>query len=677
MRFIEGLISRRSAGSNVLSISARRSLVRRRNRSNFLRAQSRSGISILWLLLTFVVVAGIAGALIYSTMGKQNADPALLYSIYNVQPEMFEHKIVEPGEVEASNYTEIRCEVQSRNSTGIMILEIVPNGTEVEFGTVLVKFDASALENERNVQQIACNNSAATFATSKAAYDTAVISKDEYLYGTFVQEEKIIQSEVFVAEENLRRAEEYARYSEKLAARGYVTGVQVEADRFAVEKSRKDVETAQTKLRVLRDYTKTKMVKTMDSNIEIARSKMNADENTHKLDNTKLDLINSQIDKCTVRAPVRGKVVYANVQGFRGNNEVMIQEGTMIRERQAVIRIPDPNMMQVMAKINESRVGNVHAGMKAKVELDAYPDMELSGTVTRVDEYPLPTGMFSAQVKQYSTFIKIDDPPDDVRSGLTAKVEIDVEKIPAAITVPIEAVVEHNGFYYCLVKNGDKLEARWVPLGASNAAKVVIRDNKLQAGDQVVQNPDLFLDSITEYPLPPPDYLKQQQELIAKRRAENQASKGAPAEVAANGKGGNVEGRNGEGGKGGRGGTGRDVGTIVAGLFEKYDTNKDKILDAEEILGVPADRRERMVKGDTNGDGKLDKAELLRVMNRPRPNGGNGPGGQGGPGGPNDPVQGGPNQSGGPGNNFPGGGGPGNDPMRGGLNSPGPVGAMP
>ncbi len=170
--------------------------------------------------------------------------------------------------------------------------------------------------------------------------------------------------------------------------------MQVEADRFAVEKSRKELETAQTKLKVLREYTKTKMLKTLDANIKIAESKMIADENTHKLDNTKLDLINSQIDKCTVRSPAKGKVVYANIVGSRGNNEVIIQEGTMIRERQPVIRIPDPNKMQVMAKINESRIGNVRAGMKAKVELDAYPDMELSGTVTRVDEYPLPTGMF-------------------------------------------------------------------------------------------------------------------------------------------------------------------------------------------------------------------------------------------------------------------------------------------
>jgi hypothetical protein len=198
----------------------------------------------------------------------------------------------------------------------------------------------------------------------------------------------------------------------------------------------------------------------------------------------------------------------------------------------------------------------------------------------------------------------------------------------------------------------------------------VIRDNKIQAGEQVIQNPDLFLNTITEYPLPPPDYLKQQQELIAKRRAEAQASKGAPTDLAMSGKGASGKGGNGGEGKGGRGGAGRDVGTIVAGIFEKYDANKDKILDAEEILTVPADRRERMVKGDTNSDGKLDKAELLRAMNRPRQSEGNSPGGpdgQVGANSPNDPSQAGPNAA----------GGPGGDPMRGGFVSPGPVGAMP
>ncbi len=138
-------------------------------------------------------------------------------------------------------------------------------------------------------------------------------------------------------------------------------------------------------------------------------------------------------------------------------------------------------------------------------------------------------------MKQYSTFVQIDNPPDDVRTGLTAKVEIDVETIPNAITLPIEAVVEHNGFYYCLVKNGDNIEARWLPLGASNASRVVIRDNKVQANELVIQNPDNYLNLIAAFPDPPVDYMKQQQELIAAKRKNNDAT-AAAANISGNAK---------------------------------------------------------------------------------------------------------------------------------------------
>ncbi len=165
----------------------------------------RAGVSLLWLLLVIVVIGTIATVLFYSSYSRNADQKDQHFDLYTVQPEIFEHKVIEPGEVEASNYTEIRCEVQSRNSSGIMILEIIPNGKEVDVGTMLIKFDSSALENERNQQQIACNNSAATLAQSKAGYETACISKDEYIFGTFVQDQNLIQSEVFVAEENLRR----------------------------------------------------------------------------------------------------------------------------------------------------------------------------------------------------------------------------------------------------------------------------------------------------------------------------------------------------------------------------------------------------------------------------------------------------------------------------------------
>ncbi len=74
--------------------------------------------------------------------------------------------------------------------------------------------------------------------------------------------------------------------------------------KFAVEKARKELDTAETKLKVLREFTKAKMQKTLEANIESAEAKMKADENTNKLDQSKLAWIQAQIDKCRVVSQV-------------------------------------------------------------------------------------------------------------------------------------------------------------------------------------------------------------------------------------------------------------------------------------------------------------------------------------------------------------------------------------
>src|SRR5690606_2581063 len=161
--------------------------------------------------------------------------------------------------------TEIRCEVKSKNQPGVAILRVIPEGTQVKAGDFLVEFDSSALQAERVTQQIVVNTADAAVVEARNLYETALIAKNEYLDGTYVQERQIIESEMFIAEENLNRAKEYYEYSKKLAAKGYVNELQLEADKFAVEKSAKELVVAKTKLRVLDEFTKPKMLKQFES----------------------------------------------------------------------------------------------------------------------------------------------------------------------------------------------------------------------------------------------------------------------------------------------------------------------------------------------------------------------------------------------------------------------------
>jgi multidrug efflux pump subunit AcrA (membrane-fusion protein) len=403
--------------------------------------------------------------------------------------------VVEEGEIESSSNVEIRCEVKTLNSSGIMLMEVVDEGTYVEAGDVLVKFDSSALEQDRIQQQILCNTAEAKMVQSKNTWEAAEIAYKEYVEGTFFQEEQTIQSEIFIAEENLRRAQEYVKYSQRLAARGYVTAQQLEGDQFAVEKAKTELATGKTKLRVLQEYTKPKMMKELESAIRTAEATFAADKSSYELELTNLKEIESQIDKCVMKAPQAGQVVHANQEGRRGDNEFVVEPGALVREGQVIIRLPDPSQMQVKAKISESRVNLVKVGMTVTIRLDALDNMMLDGEVVKVNEYPEPSSWFSSSVKEYATWITIISPPKAIRPGLTAEVTIHAEKHDDALILPIQAVHDHGGTLYSFVRDGMKWRAQPVEVIGSNDSFVRLAAG-LQPGDEVAMAPRTLLEVV-------------------------------------------------------------------------------------------------------------------------------------------------------------------------------------
>ena len=373
--------------------------------------------------------------------------------LHQVERGPFIHEVIERGEIESSRNVEIHCEVKGRNSEGTAILEVVEEGTRVEPGDFICRLDASALEQELIEQQILCNNAKSLMIQSQNTFETSEMARTEYLEGTFQQEEQTLESEVFVAEENLRRAQQYLKYSQRLAAKGYVTDLQLEGDRFAVEKAINELEAAKTKLRVLREYTKPKMLKDMDAAIKSAEALYESNASSYQLELTKLRDIEEQIAKCTILATQAGQVVYANRPSNRSQSEFIVEPGALVRERQAIVRLPDPSAMQVKADINESRITLVKVGMPVSIRLDAFGDESLSGDVTKVNEYPEPDSWFSSQVKQYATIIKIHDPPSQIRPGLTAEVKILIDQLEDVLRIPVQAVHEHGGRFYCMLRH--------------------------------------------------------------------------------------------------------------------------------------------------------------------------------------------------------------------------------
>jgi multidrug efflux pump subunit AcrA (membrane-fusion protein) len=603
-------------------------------------AINRSAIA----LLGIAAVAG--GGYAWWTMGDEQearraANEPMLHTVENGP---FDHVVLEQGEIESSSNNEVKCEVKGRGGSGTPILSVVPEGTLVKEGDVLCQLDSSALEQEANNQRIVVSNAKSAVISAEAGVNKAIIARQEYLDGTFLTERKTILSEIAVAQQTLRKAELSLESAERLAAKGTLKPLQIEAEQFAVQNAKNTLESAEGRLKVLDELTKAKMLVQFDADIETTRAKLESDKSTLSEEKEKLQEIQAQITACKIVAPADGQVVYANKFSGRGGGEFIVEAGALVREQQTIFLLPDPTRMQVKAKINESRISLIRDGMPVKIRVNAVEN-ELLGRVVKVNKYAEPGNWWGSNVKEYATFIQIINPPETIRTGMTAEVRIFVEQIEDAIQLPVHAVYETKRHHFVLVQEGNGYATREIEIGATNDKFVTVKSG-VKADESVVLDPRNHLNKMD---IPEIREEDDRSRLVALSNEplpnKGPVAAGGPGAVAgAPGApaGNSAAAGNGAAGRsGGAGGGGMNADAIAGMIMQRMDTNSDGKLSKEEVAGEER-MKNAFAEYDTNQDGSVDSKELATVMKKRMASMG-----AGGP------------SAGGPGGGLPGAGGPG------------------
>ena len=591
-------------------------------------------------ILSLLAISGLSagGYWWYQNQKSMDYEGSQEPMLHNVAEGPFDHIVLEQGEIESSSNNEVKCEVKGRGGSGTPILTVIAEGTLVKKGETLCQLDSSALEQESKNQRIVVSSAESSVISSEAAVNKAVIARQEYLEGTFLTERKAILSEIAVAQQSLRKAELSLQSAERLAAKGTLKPLQIEAEQFSVENAKSTLESAQGRLRVLDELTKAKMLVQYDADIETTRAKLESDKNTLVEEKNKLEEIDTQIKACTIKAPADGQVVYANKSSGRGGSEFIVEPGALVREQQTIFLLPDPTRMQVKAKINESRISLIREGMPVKIRVNAVEN-ELLGRVFKVNKYAEPGNWWGSNVKEYATYVQIIDPPETIRTGMTAEVRIFVEQIDKALQIPVHAVYEAKRHHFVLVRGKDKWDTREIKIGATNDKFVTVKDGVV-ANDDVVLDPRNHLDKMN---IPEFEDEDDRSKLVA--MSNEPMPKSAPAGAGAPGAGAGGPGAGGGAAGAGAGGPGAgrpgaqggapSADSIVTIMMQRLDTNSDGSISQEEAA---AEERVKNSFGDydSNKDGKIDRAELSTVLRKvmaARSGGAGGPpGGAGGPG---------------------------------------------
>ena len=620
-------------------------------------ARSRRG-GMLAGLLVCLVLLGIVGWFSYSYLVQSRggvSQEELITQAVTKGP--FDHIVLEQGEIESSSNTEVICEVKSRGSSGTPILWVIDEGTKVKEGDKLVELDSSQLELQLKEDKIQVIMATANVTTAEALVEQSKIAKQEYIEGVYKTEEKAIKSEMAIAEQELRKAKLALESSQRLVAKGLVKSLQLDADKFAVANAQNKLEAAEGRLKVLQNLTLKKMLVQFDSDIESNEAKLAAYQSEQLEEETELGETEEQIKKCLMLAPSAGVVVHANRYSSRGGNaEFVVEAGANVRERQAIVRLPDPSLMQVKCKVNESRVTLIGEGMPVKIRVDAIPGLKLNGRVKKVNRYAEPGSFFSSSIKEYATIIEIIDPPEEIRTGMTAEAQIFVEQLDEATQIPIQGLYEHGGEMYTLVQQGpDEFETRKVEIGATNDTMASIKSG-LEEGDTVILNLRQHLDLMEL-----PEVSREDNSEMKKYAGEIKRPVAPGADGPSDGGAGRDGGRRGAGG-GGRGGAGRggrpgggggggrpgggggfggggrpgggggggrpgggggggfggggrpDVATIVKTSMERNDKDGDGKLSKDEINAIDSQWRSGILAADKDGDGAVSRQELTDSM---------------------------------------------------------------
>jgi biotin carboxyl carrier protein len=202
--------------------------------------------------------------------------------------------------------------VVSRVNSATIIIFLKPNGSRVKKGDLIAELDSSALADKLKNQKIATLGAEAAFQNAKLAREIAEIAVTEYVEGTFKREWETVLGEIAIAEKKRELAEAQLAVLERKSKQDKGEGMRLElmAARIALQEKVFGYEQALTKKTVLERYTKDKMVRKLQSEVEKARSNELAKQATWELEKDKEAALVQQIKNCKLIAPIDGQIRY-------------------------------------------------------------------------------------------------------------------------------------------------------------------------------------------------------------------------------------------------------------------------------------------------------------------------------------------------------------------------------
>jgi len=363
------------------------------------------------------------------------------------------------------------------------ITAIVTEGLRVNEGDLLVRLDTTELERDverarQDVRQSQLEVQVAVIDRQEAEAFVTGVSEGE---GALTVEET--RTRLRLVEQKVERLRQEYEQLKPLMEKGFITRDELKKTADELEQSEQEVALTRKRADVVirlshpRDEQRAALqLAQKASALENARAKAQDAE-------ARLRLLRDQLDSCRIYARRPGMVVYEEFLGASPRRKIRV--GDRVTGSQGIVTIPEVNLMRLDASVSEAEVHRVRPGQSAVIRVEAFPDLRLPGTVTRVGTLARSAGDRPFEDKRFDLIVELDSTPVDLRPEMSARADIVVGTRSDVLLLPVNAIFEQHGQLVAHVVRPDGLETRPVDVGEASEMMVEIVGG-ISEGEQVM-----------------------------------------------------------------------------------------------------------------------------------------------------------------------------------------------
>jgi HlyD family secretion protein len=402
-----------------------------------------------------------------------------------------------PGRLESSKRTIIRCELENlagaSGGGSSTILTVLPEGTPVKRGDVLATLDGSTYLEMLRQQAITVEQAKASHLQVQLNHEIALLAVREYSEGTVQETLKGMEGTITLARSDLSRAQDHLTWTKRMSEKGYASAAQIVSEKHTVAQLELALQRQLTSMELFQRFTLPKTEKSLQGEVKSAETNLGNESLRLQRQLERFNLLQKQVDRCTIRAPQDGVLLYNKDR----RQATPIEEGMVVRERQALFYLPDLSEMEVQVALNESVVDRVSPGQRVTVTFEALPKLVLTGRVASVGQIPLLQmsggGGGGGQpmdtgVRFFVSIVKLDSVTDQLKPGMSTMVDFVLSRRENVLAIPHQAVRSDGGKKVCYVAHDESLIRRVVKIGQDTADMVEVLEG-LQEGEMVALNP--------------------------------------------------------------------------------------------------------------------------------------------------------------------------------------------